>query len=122
MCSQFQENHRDIVVSFYFDDINLIDLPQSVGRVFSELISGLEQCGLQINLRKCELFHPYAEDEECTEGMNRHTDGVIVLGAALQSEDCVKNHNHYASISYHSECLINIILSMESRQCAFLSA
>ena len=115
---QFQDNHRDIVVSAYFDDINLMGIPHSVGKALPDLVSGLEQCGLQINQRKCELFHPDAEDEEWAEGMKRQTDGVIVLGAALGSEDWVKNH--YASLSYQSDCLINSILSMESKQCAFL--
>ena len=96
----------------------LLGLPQSVGKVLPELVSGLEQCSLQMNRRKCELFHPDAEDEEWTEGMNRQTDGVIVLGAALGSEDWVRNH--YASLAYQSESLINSILSMESKQCAFL--
>ena len=42
----------------------------------------------------------------------------IVLGAALGSEDWVRNH--YASLAHQSEGLINSILSMESKQCAFL--
>ena len=50
--------------------------------------------------------------------MNRQTDGVIVLGAALGSEDWVRTH--YASLAHQSESLINSILSMESKQCAFL--
>ena len=115
---QFQDNHRDIVVSAYFDDIYLMDLPQSVGKALPELVSGLEQCGVQMNPQKCEVFHPDAEDEEWDEGMNRQADGVIVLGAALGSEDWVRNH--YVSLAYQSERLINSVLSMESKQCAFL--
>ena len=69
----------EILLSAYFDDINLMGLPQSVGKALPELVSGLEQCGLQINPRKCELFHPDAEDEEWAKGMNRQTDGVIML-------------------------------------------
>ena len=89
---QFQDNHRDIVVSAYFDDIYLIGLPQSVSKALPELFSGLEQCGLQMNPRKCELFHPDAEDVEWSVGMNRQINGVIVLVAALGSEDWVRNH------------------------------
>ena len=50
--------------------------------------------------------------------MNRQTDGVIVLRVALGSGDWVKNY--YASLAYQSESLIDSILSMESKQCAFL--
>ena len=89
---QFQDNHRDIVVSAYFDDIYLMGLPQSIDKALPELVSGLEQCGLQVNPRKCELFHPDAEDVEWAVAMNRQTDGVIMLGAALGSEDWVRNH------------------------------
>ena len=115
---QFQDNHRDIVVSAYFDDIFLMGLPQSVDKALPELISGLEQYGLQMNPRKCELFHPDAENVKWAVGMKRQTDGVIVLGVALGSEDWVRND--YSSLTHQSESLINSILSMESKQCAFL--
>ena len=52
----------EILLSAYFD-IYLMGLPQSVHKALPELVSGLEQCCLQMNLRKCEPFHPDAEDE-----------------------------------------------------------
>ena len=66
--------------------------------------------------RKCELFYPEADDEEWTNDLKRQKDGIVVLGAALGSKDFVGA----SMLRFHTRLRLKGILSLQSKQCAFL--
>ena len=75
MLQDFQENHKDLVVSAYFDDINLFGSPDLIGEALPELIEGFKSCGLQFQPQKCELFHSNADNHAWAGGMRRSSEG-----------------------------------------------
>ena len=80
---QLQEDHHDIVVSAFFDNINILGPPEKIGEVIPELTQGLESRGLSLNPSKCELFHKESDMQEWAQGMRQQQQGTIILGAAV---------------------------------------
>ena len=89
-----------------------------VGDSLPLLVGGLEYCGLTLNPHKCELFHRDAHTQEWARKMRLQSEGTVLLGAAIGTEEFVTEH--YVEQAQGDQDLLRSIRVMHSRQCAFL--
>ena len=74
--------------------------------------SGLGSCGLTMNQSKSELFHKDAEQQLWAQAMKRTSQGTVVLGAAIGSEEFVTEH--YIDLAQQTKPLLKGIRDLHS--------
>ena len=73
-----QEKHRDLTVLAYLDDIFVVGRAEQAMFLLSDLKSSLQQLGLQICERKCELYGD-SLPRGCTLNVSTTSEGIEVL-------------------------------------------
>ena len=112
------ESHPDLLVSAFFDDVNLLGPPDQIGAAIPRLTDAFHSCGLRLHPQKCELFHSHAFDFKWAEGMRRSTAGTLLLGGAIGSSDFVSET--YLEIVQRGSGLLSGVKELQSGQCAFV--
>ena len=112
------ENHKDLHVSAFFYDINLMGPPEWIESALPELVEGFKECGLQFQQQKSEIFHPDAASLKWAEGMVKSNEGTKLLGGAIGSRRYV--NASYIDLVQDGADLLSGIKELQSTQCAFL--
>ena len=84
-----QEKHRDLIVLAYLDDIFVVGHAEQAMFLLSDLRSSLQQLGLQICDRKCELYGD-SLPRGCTLNVSTTSEGIEVLGIPVGKKEYIQ--------------------------------
>ncbi len=106
----------------YMDDLTLVAHHTTINQVWHSLVSKAAAVGLQINLSKCQIYHPdmqlIADELTIPSDIVKTSDGVVMLGVPIGTEEYEYTYWSDRMTEFTSD--INMACSYEDAQVALL--
>ena len=100
MLTTIKENHKDIELVAYLDDVTISGPPESVFRAFQRLQEEAQVCGLLVQKHKCEVLTPGLDEvpDELQSMIEKHglraRKGALSLLGTVVGNDIEKMQEH----------------------------